>query len=93
MNLFAVFKEGVYRHECGGIFGSKGLAVLAAEKLRDGESDDYHSYSIVPFNLDVITQQEPLIEKTRTDGNQSKYMTGGELLEPEMILDVGTKKV
>lgn len=92
MKLFAVFKEGVYRHECGGIFDSKDLAVKAAEKLRDGESDDYHSYAIVPLNLNEITQQMPLIEKVRPDGNRSTYMTGGELIEPEMILDVGTKK-
>lgn len=93
MKLFAVFKEGVYRHECGGIFDSKDAAVKAAEKLRDGENDDYHSYVIVPFNLNEITHQTALIEKTRPDALQSKYMTGGELEEPEMILDVGAKKV
>ena len=58
MKVYAVFKEGIYRHECGGIFGLKSLAWDAAMRLIQGETDDYHSYQIVEFTLDETSIQE-----------------------------------
>lgn len=76
--VFAVFKIAVYRHECGGIFTSKRLAVNAARKLRDGERDDHHNYEVIPFVLDMRTEQ--------TSAEAEKYEEG-ELLEPDAVAD------
>lgn len=58
--VFAVFKKGVYRHECGGIFSTIELATEAAHKLITGERDDYHTYEILEFELDVVLSQSPI---------------------------------
>lgn len=50
--VFAVFKQGVYRHECGGVFSTKDLAVAQADFLARNDYDRYHDYEVVPFNLD-----------------------------------------
>lgn len=55
MQVYCVFREGVYRHECGGVFTTLELAKEAAIGLIRQESDDYHTYGVVPFNLDEIT--------------------------------------
>ena len=57
MKVYAVFKEGVYRHECGGIFSTLELAKKSAKSLISGETDDYHTYSILTFDLDAQTTQ------------------------------------
>ncbi len=56
--VWAVFKEGVYRHECGGIFTSLEKATAAAEQLAIAEKDDYHRFEVVPFTVDSVTQSE-----------------------------------
>lgn len=89
--LYAVFKEAVYRHECGGIFSTLEKAENAAKDLRDGEPDSHHNYVVVPFYLDEKTEQTPLIEKTY--GSERTYFTGGKLVELGVILDVGCKVV
>lgn len=83
MNLFAVFREGVYRHECGGIFSTVDSAVEAAVALITGECDHYHSYVIVPFDLDVKVDQEPV------DG---VYNVGGKPIEPAVIVTISRRK-
>lgn len=55
--LYAVFKVGVYRHECGGVFSTLEVAEAAARGLIVGERDDYHDYEVVPFVLDETTPQ------------------------------------
>lgn len=52
--LFAVFKTGVFRHECGGIFSSQALAEVAAERLIKTEPDNWHDYRVVPFEMDEV---------------------------------------
>lgn len=61
--LYAVFKDGVYRHECGGIFDDIELAKSAARKLIGGERDDYHNYEVVPFELNKITHQTEVVSR------------------------------
>lgn len=58
MQLFAVFREGVYRQECGGIFSSFDAAVSATTELITNEPDDYHSYVVMPFELDATTKRD-----------------------------------
>lgn len=53
--LYAVFREGVQRHECGGIFDTLDAAKSAARSLIVLEPDDYHSYCVVPFVLNETT--------------------------------------
>lgn len=57
MKVYAVFKEGSYRHECGGIFTSLDAAKAAALKLITSEPDDHHEYEVIPFELDVAATQ------------------------------------
>lgn len=59
MDIFAVFKQGVYRHECAGTFSTFEVAIEAARAAIAGEPDDYHTYTIVPFQLDTPTPQTP----------------------------------
>ena len=77
MNLYAVFKTAVYRHECAGIFTSIDKAEEAAIKCLRGERDAHHHYEITPFVLDEVTPQSSVSEK--------RYL-GGELEEMESIL-------
>ena len=55
MKLYAVFQEGVYRHECGGIFTTEAKALATAKKLATGDRDSYHEYAVVPFCADEET--------------------------------------
>lgn len=84
--VYAVFKEAVYRHECGGIFTNADDAVAAAELLRDGEPDGHHCYTVVPFYLDEMTEQIPL--KKSVTG----IINGGHLVELPEHANVGHKR-
>ena len=53
--LYAVFKEGLYSHECVGIFDSLEVAQDVAVRAISMEPDDYHTYDIVPFTLNVTS--------------------------------------
>ena len=55
MDVFLVFKEGVYRHECGGVFTSLDVAKRQAIKLTIAERDDYHQIHVMPFEIDTPT--------------------------------------
>jgi hypothetical protein len=57
--VFAVFREGVFRHQCGGIFTTPYEAIEAAKSLMGKESDNYHSYDVVPFLINVVAVEEP----------------------------------
>lgn len=78
--VFAVFKKGVYRHECGGIFTTFELAQDAAISLLRGERDDYHIYDVVYFNLDEQTPQTTL-EQHVMGYDSNPYYFGGILKE------------
>ena len=58
--LYAVFKTGVYRHECGGVFSGYASAIDAAVRLIRQERDSYHSYNVMPLLVDcVYAESEP----------------------------------
>lgn len=57
VTLYAVFREGIYRHECGGVFDSVINAEQAREVLIGWDIDSYHEYTIVPFVLNEITKR------------------------------------
>jgi hypothetical protein len=57
MNLYAVFKEAVYRHECGGIFATLDDAVIAADTLAENDVDNHHIYQVYDFTLNRINRQ------------------------------------
>lgn len=75
MTVFAVFKNGAYRAECGGIFSSEEKAKEAALHLASNDRDDYHSYDVCAFDLDERLPQDPVTSK----------WTGGGILEPDPI--------
>lgn len=81
MTLFAVFKNGAYRAECGGVFSSKEKAKAAALHLASNDRDEYHSYDVYPFEIDEIMQQAPV---------SSRYVGGG-ILEPDPIFSCRKK--
>ena len=78
VELYAVFKQGVQRHECAGVVSTVALAEATARSCLVGESDDYHTYVVVAFCLDVPTLQEPLKKVMAPEG---AYVDGGELKE------------
>jgi hypothetical protein len=88
MQVFAVFKEGIYRHECGGVFSTLVLAREAAHKLIVGERDDHHKYSVIPFTLDAVTKQTEKNNRARHDSTGKRYLSGGDLLEPFELLEM-----
>ena len=51
MNVYAVFKQGVYRHQCGGVTSDKRKAIRWADELAAADIDSYHEYEVVPFVL------------------------------------------
>jgi hypothetical protein len=53
MELFAVFKSGVYRHECFGIYSTSEAAVERAKEVAAADIDDHHDYEVWPYTLDA----------------------------------------
>jgi hypothetical protein len=53
--IFAVFRQGFYRHECMGIFTTQALAEACMNAARDAEPDKYHAFAVVPFKLNEAT--------------------------------------
>jgi hypothetical protein len=86
--VYAVFKEGVYRHECGGIFSTQEAAINAAKFLIAGESDDWHTYSVVPFELDLAPRRTPEDWQV-VIGHTKPINVGCEVEEAEPVLILG----
>ena len=59
--LFAVVKDGVFRHEIKGIFTTRALAMKAAILSCKDEYDDYHSFLVLKFNIDKHVKDGELI--------------------------------
>jgi hypothetical protein len=75
--VFAVFREGVYRHECGGVFDTEAAARAAAASLLSNEPDDYHEYVVVPFHLNAVSEHDP--------GDTCSPWLSCELVEPKPL--------
>ena len=70
MIVYLVFRVGVYRHECAGVFSTQELAEQTARRCLEEEHDDYHAYEILQFDLDVelprhnqVRQIDPFIDE------------------------------
>lgn len=97
MTVYCVFKEGVYRHECGGVFSTLELAEEAANQLAKGDRDLWHEYIVVPFELDALTPQAQVDrskQKCRRNPETHNYDSpipgeyygkGGDLTEPPAV--------
>lgn len=76
--VYAVFKEAIYRHECGGVFDSLQKASDAAAYLLSREKDNHHRFVVHRFLMNRITphmdtgdwfdfldEEEPLVTFTK----------------------------
>lgn len=81
--VYLVFKEGIYRHECAGVFTSLPVAEGVAARRIAGERDDYHVYTLVAMDLDSETPQTPATPYTYPSGRT--VLEGGELVEPTTL--------
>lgn len=61
MNLYAVVKDGVYRHEIVGVYGSYELAEKRAVEVCKAEGDDYHAFDVLQFSLNVDVEDGLLV--------------------------------
>jgi hypothetical protein len=61
MNLYAVVKDGVYRHEIVGVYGSYEFAEKRAVEVCKAESDDYHDFLILQFGLNIDVEDGLLV--------------------------------
>lgn len=52
MNIYAVFRIGVYCQGCGGIFSTAEKAEDAAKALMNVEPDDRHEFYVCKFDMD-----------------------------------------
>lgn len=52
MNMFMVYKQGVYRHEIFGVFSTPELAKKAATNGALNEYDGYHTFTVAKIELD-----------------------------------------
>lgn len=76
--VYVLFREGTYRHQCGGIFTSKILAKQALEFLESEEPDDYYDWEVRVFKLDTIT------ETFKSGDSWHEYR----IIEPEPITQI-----
>lgn len=67
MNIYAVFKHGVYLHDCGGIFTDLEKAKSEAIRLLSGSGDDYHDFVVIQYELD-----KPAPEKANSGWSRSQ---------------------
>lgn len=59
MKLYAVFAEGVYRHECGGIYSTLESACEVADAMAQG-SDGHHDYCVYEYELNNCPPWKPM---------------------------------
>lgn len=59
MIVYAVFKRGIYRHECAGVFISAEEAMAWARELALVEDDGYHNLEVVSFELNKRADVAP----------------------------------
>ena len=56
--VYGVFKEGVYRHECMGVFDTAYEAREAARRAHIGDEDTYHGYDVVRIYINQFKAPE-----------------------------------
>ena len=56
MNMFIVYKQGVYRHEISGVFSTLELAKKAATLGALSEYDGYHHFTVAKVGLDETVE-------------------------------------
>ena len=76
--VYAVFKQGVYRQECGGIFSTLEKAILAANGLAAGDVDEYHTYDVIGFDIDKQSEQ-------LGPGEERGWYSHGDVFDPEIV--------
>lgn len=90
MTVYAVFKEGIYRHECAGVFSVLERAKqVAAECLERG--DGHHSFEVVPFEVDAPT----VFARDTLDPELDDYdrrMHGDDIRDPDSVYKVTKPK-
>ncbi len=75
MIVYAVFQEGVYRHDCVGIFSTINIAREEARKAILTEDDDYHHFNICSFELDNSSVEKLELTFNRyTSGKKIKVL-------------------
>lgn len=84
MKVYCVFREGVYRHECGGVFDTLAAAIDAADWFADNDNDSYHSYNVSPFEMNERTQQDP----HDRDGERTYFRWSPDMFEHEVVYTV-----
>ena len=70
MTLYCVFQEGVYRHDCEGVYDTFEAAVEAANSVAADDRDDYHNYEVTAYELN----QRPLTEKILYSVNKTEAL-------------------
>ena len=58
MYVYAVFREGIFRKQCGGIFRKFNDALNEAKKLINLERDNFCHYEVIRFRLDETHKTE-----------------------------------
>lgn len=67
-DIFVVTQDGVYRHDIFGIFTDKDRAIELANELARTDGDNYHSYTVIPFVLDVEVKRKRITWYALPDG-------------------------
>lgn len=57
--MFVVTREGVYRHEIGGVFSTLDAAINASIDYLKAERDGYHYYAVIPL---VVNERLPAFD-------------------------------
>ena len=52
MDIYIVVQEGVYRHGIFGVYTERDDAIALAKELAETDNDGYHTYEVIPFELD-----------------------------------------
>lgn len=81
MIVYAVFMEGVYRHDCCGIFTHLHTAVQCAIDCATND-DAYHDYDVVEIEMEKIRPTETRVFNAT---KQKKRDTKGKILSLELV--------
>jgi hypothetical protein len=73
--VYTVFQEGVYRHDCEGVFDTLEAAVAAADAIAAADRDDNHDYVVVPWALNERskTESNPIYNVCRSEALAKLY--------------------